>query len=125
MRIRLLCCICCIGWMLSGCSGSDEIPDGVLPVNKLKPLVLEMMLLADYHKDRAVTDTAFDVLAANRAGFERILKNHKVSQATFQFSYTYYQQHPALLKVLTDSLGIAAQRMAEEVMAAPQEPKND
>jgi hypothetical protein len=110
--------------LLIGCAEKNEVPKGVLPVDKMKPLVLDMMLLADYHKDRAFTDSAFNVQAANRAGFERILQLHKVTREKFTASYAYYQKHPLLLKMLTDSLANAAQRMAEAMMTTSQEPQN-
>lgn len=107
----------------SGCAGKDEIPKGILSINKMKPLVIDMLLLADYHKDRSLTDSSFDVQVANRAGFERILQIHKVSKETFLNSYAFYQSRPALLKVLTDTLGNATQRLAEAVMVSPMAPQ--
>lgn len=123
MKIFLIYPVFLACFFITGCAGKDEIPKDILSINKMKPLVIDMLLLADYHKDRSFTDTAFDVQTANRAGFERILQIHKVSKETFRNSYAFYQKRPALLKVLSDTLGNAAQRLAEAVMATPMDPQ--
>ncbi|MBS1746482.1 MAG: DUF4296 domain-containing protein [Bacteroidetes bacterium] len=91
------------------CTDSDTtVPKDVLPVNKMKLIVWDLVQAGAYASTLSEKDTAEKNL--NTAYLTETLKMHQISKKDFFKSFNFYQQHPVLNKQLFDSITAYAQR---------------
>lgn len=89
--------------LLVGCS-SGPVPKGILKAGQMRKVVYDLMQVEEYVTNFAVKDSAIDIKKQRSIFYEQVFKLHNTSRKEFYTSYTYYQQHPDLQKVLYDSL---------------------
>jgi hypothetical protein len=91
------------------CSNRDTtIPKDVLPVNKMKLIVWDLVQAGAYASTLSEKDTSEKNL--NTAYLAEALKMHQISKEDFFKSFDFYQQHPVLNKQLFDSITAYSQR---------------
>ncbi len=90
---------------LASCRSADHIPDNVLPQKKMQAILWDMMradqFLADYVLSR---DSTKNRKTESIKLYKQVFAIHHVSKEEFQRSFSFYKSHPALLKVIMDSL---------------------
>lgn len=91
------------------CTDNDTtIPKNIIPVNKMKLIVWDLVQAGSYASTLSEKDTAEKNL--NTAYLAETLKLHKISKEDFVKSFDFYQKHPVLNKQLFDSITAYAQR---------------
>ena len=98
----------------AACSSPNKIPDDIMDVNKMKPIVWDMMRANSLSQNLRKTDTNL-VKKETLANYERVFKVHGVTKETFFKSYNYYLQHPDKNKILMDTLVAYANRQRTEL----------
>lgn len=97
--------IICIFLFIAGCKSKERIPDNILPQEKMQAILWDMMradqFLADYVLNK---DTTLEKKTESIRFYQQIFDINKVSKAKFQQSFAFYQSHPALLKIIMDSI---------------------
>lgn len=97
--IRLSFIVCLI--LLSACH-QDAVPEGILPLAQMTPLVEEITLLETHYQSKfgapGQYKTALDL------SVQRVLKKAGCTKRTFEKSLKYYAAHPALQKELNEQL---------------------
>jgi hypothetical protein len=91
------------------CSSPNKIPEDVMGINEMKPLLWDMMragILAQNNKGR---DTA-GIRKAAVANYEKVFAIYGTNKETFYRSYQYYMEHPDKHKILMDSVVAYANR---------------
>ncbi|HEX2533779.1 MAG TPA: DUF4296 domain-containing protein [Chitinophagaceae bacterium] len=90
-------------------------PKGVLPVEKMGPLIWDAMradeLVTQNHTQRR--DSSFDLDAYRFGLYNEVFRIHGTSRAQFDSSLKYYQMHPDLMKTVLDGV----QQQAEKATA--------
>jgi hypothetical protein len=104
--ILLACCF--------ACSSPNKIPDDIMDVNKMKPIVWDMMRATSLSQNMRKTDTNL-VKKETLSNYERVFKVHHVTKEEFFKSYNYYLQHPDKNKILMDTLAAYANRQRTEL----------
>jgi hypothetical protein len=103
MRAGLL--ICCAWFLFAGCKSRDHIPGSILPQKKMQAVLWDMMradqFLSYYvlNKDSSLKSETESIKLYNQ-----IFLIHKIDKELFQKSLSFYRSHPALLKVIMDSI---------------------
>ena len=101
MRIPLLLLL--ISVFVFGCKNDER----VLPPKKMQAILWDMMradqFLADYVLNK---DTLLKKTTESLKYYQQIFSIHKVSKDDFQYSFSFYQSHPVLLKEIMDSINI-------------------
>jgi hypothetical protein len=85
-------------------SCKSSIPKDVLPPKKMQAVlwdVLQADEVADYYASR---DSTFKGLAKHVDYYQKVFAIHKITKDDFARSLKYYQDHPASLKIVLDSL---------------------
>lgn len=100
MRITVL--IAAIA-LLAACS-SNDLPKDILPPEKMRLLVYDMVRADELINNRIIRDTTFDVNEQHKKLYDQVFRIHKVGRAEFFKSFRYYQAHPDVNKALFDSL---------------------
>jgi hypothetical protein len=113
------------GWLVVfcllsvGCSDKNSVPSGILPVEKMYPILWDM-IEADQYAGLLPKDTAHvNIKMEHLRLYEQVLQLHNISRQKFQKSYDYYKEHPELNQVLYDSLIAQGSRLRTEAYSHP------
>ena len=122
MRTGLM--ILYISYFIAGCKSKDEIPGNILPQKKMQAVLWDMMradqFLADYILNK---DTSLKKKTESIKLYQEIFDINKITKENFQQSFAFYQSHPALLKIIMDSIAVITTRSPYE--RKNQEPVTD
>ena len=110
---RCLICLFIACTFIKCTPGNNKIPEDVLPVNKMKLIVWDLVQAGAYESFLIEKDTAAKNL--NTAYLTAVLNMHKINKETFFKSFKFYQTNPALDKLLFDSVSAYAQRQRMEI----------
>lgn len=105
MKLLRVCITICV---FVSCSRSNEIPENILPVNKMKVLVWDMIQAGAYESSLIENDSSLKKI--NTSYLSAVLSLHKIKKEDFFTSYNFYQQNPVRSKMLFDSVSAYAQR---------------
>ena len=99
-----------------GCGTKDKLPQGILAENKMKSVLDDMMkadlFLADFVLNK---DTAKRKETESIKRYDTIFAIHQITPDVFFKSLSYYEQHPALLKPILDSLGLQHNNLRNKI----------
>ena len=110
MRIGL---ILLINAILISCGPS--IPKDVLPPDKMKLVLWDIMQADELAEYNLTKDSSFNSLEKHIVYYQDVLTIHKVKKVQFSKSLAYYSNNPELFKVVLDSL----QSFGERLQKAP------
>ena len=103
MRTALLI-ICCL-LIIAGCKNKNRIPADILPQKKMQAILWDMMRADQFLSDFVLNkDTGLDKRTESIKLYSRVFALHHTSMEEYERSFSFYKTHPALLKVIMDSL---------------------
>ena len=87
------------------CSNKNDLPEGILPGPKMEEVMWDMIRAGEFLNVFVFSrDSSVDKVAESQKWYDKIYQVHKISKTDFDRSYSYYQDHPWLMKTLLDSL---------------------
>lgn len=103
--MRKLFLIFLIPFFLFSCSDKSEIPKGVLSKKKMQAVLWDMTRAGEFLNGYVLhRDTSMDKAAESQKWYTKIYQLHKITESEFERSYAWYEDHPALMKELLDSM---------------------
>jgi len=104
--------------VMSACSSSDSIPNGVLAPEKMKIVMFDVLRAQElanlkYGWDTTTMNTNMPVM------LQQVFDIHKISKDDFYTSFRYYEAHPDKNKELFDSLGTYTDRAKQDIYKMP------
>jgi hypothetical protein len=87
--------------VLNACQ-QNTVPQGILPLAQMAPLVEEITLLETHYQSRYGVPSQYK--EALDISVKSIFKKARCSKATFEKSLKYYAGHPELQKALNEQL---------------------
>lgn len=85
---------------------ADKRPADILPQEKMREVMWDLLKASEFVDGYvAIRDTAGNKTATAIALNNKIYELHKITKSQFDKSYRYYQDHPAQMKSILDSLG--------------------
>ena len=85
------------------CSSPNKIPDDILGIDKMKPIVWDMLRAGALSQNLHKIDST--LLKKERLeNYEQVFKIYGITKDDFYKSYNYYLQHPDKNKILIDSV---------------------
>jgi len=91
-------------------SCSTPLPKDVLPPEQMKIVLWDVLRADELAGYNLISDTSLNRIETYTGYYQQILDIHKISRDRFKKSLLYYQNHPALFKVVLDSLQNYADR---------------
>lgn len=120
-RISGLLTVFCL--IIVGCSDKDSVPSGILSVDKMYPIMWDMIEADQYAallaKDSTRIGKNLDIKLEHLRLYEQVLQSYDISRGKFEKSYNYYKEHPELNQLLYDSLVAQGNRLRTEAYAHP------
>ena len=103
--MRQLVIFLCIILFIVACSSKNKVPKDVLPKQQMEDVMWDLLrggeMLEVYKLPK---DSSNNKAAIAQQYYDEIFLLHKTDRAAFQKSYTWYQQHPALMRDILDSI---------------------
>ena len=91
--------------LLQSCSDKNEVPEGVLPRQKMREVMWDMIRAGEFLQTYVFPkDSTIDKVAESQKWHDKIYEFHKTDKAEFEKSYAYYKEHPSLMKDMLDTL---------------------
>lgn len=95
-------------WLVAAClllaSCSSKSSSNILPENKMKQIVFDMIRVDEYVSSYLVKDSSINLQKERLNLYNKVFALHNTSKDQFYNSFKYYQQHPDQQKVMFDSL---------------------
>ena len=88
---------------LSSCSHKEKMPPDIFPMNKMKLLVWDMEMADQKASEQFLLQKDSMRMEATSL-YQQVFAKYKTDKRTFYKSFSYYESHPELLKVLFDSI---------------------
>ena len=85
-------------------SCKSSIPKDILPPKKMQAVLWDVMQADEVAEYYASSDSTFKGLARHVNYYQTIFAIHRITKNDFTRSLKYYQDHPANLKPILDSL---------------------
>lgn len=116
MRGRLL--IPLLIFFLLSCKGKNKIPAGVLPQKKMQAVLWDIMRADQFLSDYVLSkDSGINKVTESLKYYEQIFAIHKTTKEQFQKSFSFYKDHPMLLKAIMDSINHASSVAPTQIVA--------
>lgn len=101
-------------FLWAGCSQADVIPGDIIPKNKMETILWQLMQTDEFVNYTVVRDTTLSLDKQRIKLYNQVLMLNKVSREEFKKSYQFYMAHPAISKVMFDSLSVKGNRPYEQ-----------
>jgi hypothetical protein len=86
------------------------VPDGILPPDKIQPIIFDLLRADEYVNNFVMRDTMLKREKEAVKLYEQVFVIHGITSADFYKSYRYYQAHPDKNRALFDSLSAFVSR---------------
>jgi uncharacterized protein DUF4296 len=86
------------------CRRGEQIPNNVLSKEKMQAVMWDMMNASQYLSLYVLGKDSVDKTAETVRIYGQVFQVNQITKAQFEKSYEYYRDHPALMKVIMDSL---------------------
>lgn len=81
---------------------NDLVPAGILPLEKMAPLVTEVTLLETHYQSKYGVPSQYKT--ALDGSVKKVLKKANCNKRTFEKSLKYYAAHPTLQEALNETI---------------------
>ena len=118
MRAGLL--IICGLFIFAGCKNKNRIPARIIPQKQMQAILWDMMRADQFLGDFVLKkDSGLDKRAESINIYRQVFAIHHISKEQFGESFSFYKAHPALFKVIMDSLSMTKTEAPTEMIKQP------
>jgi len=103
LRIGRLFAIVFVLFLVISC-GSDGVPRGVIPPEKFKKVLWDMMRAESYMDGKDAWDSTYPKIVEQAALYNQILASHKTNAKEFKKSLHFYRENTDIYKPIIDSM---------------------
>jgi hypothetical protein len=104
--------------ILFSCSQKTKVPDTILPPEKMEKLLMDMLRTEELLNKVQIDSTLKDSVTRFNL-YQSVLAFHKTDKENFKKSFTYYENHPNLLKPILDSMYAQASKKTDTTIKMP------
>jgi hypothetical protein len=101
--------------MAFSCSRSGRVPSDIIGREKMGAILFDIGMAEGHLESFYFRDSTANRDSLLRRELDKVLAIHHVSQSEFRRSYDFYKTHPAIFKVMTDSLQAQSQRSQDKL----------
>jgi hypothetical protein len=102
--MRRLFSIVTLSIVIYSCRGKEAIPANVMPREKMQEVLWSMLNAGEFINGYVLTKDSVDKVLEGAKIYGQVFQVHKVTREEFERSFSWYKQHPELMKVILDSL---------------------
>lgn len=99
--------------LVVSCGSKSDVPKSVLPKEKMEDVMWDMLRADEFVKEYMLArDSSLRDTAEYIKMYERIFRLNKTNRGQYAESFTYYRNHPKLMKEILDSLNVRGQQQS-------------
>jgi hypothetical protein len=103
--MRQLVILLSFSLILAACSKKGKIPRDILSKQQMEDVLWDVLRGGEFLEIYMFPkDSTIDKAFKAQEWYDEIFRLHKTDRLSFQKSYTWYQQHPVIMKEVLDSL---------------------
>ena len=96
--------------ILDSCSGRITIPKGVIKPPQMEEVLFDMMKADALATEIVKKDSSINLPARNIELYKKVFSAHNITRADFDSSYSFYEKHPEMMRILLDSMNVMRER---------------
>lgn len=98
----------------SSCNNKAEVPEGILPTEKMEQILLDMVRADEIINRQIYVDSVYKTMGGRTRIYQDVFTKHKLTREQFQKSLNFYQNRPDLLKIVLDSMQSEVKRAEQK-----------
>ena len=91
-------------FFLISCKDKEQIPKDILPKEKMQEVLWDLINAGEFLNGYIMIKDSIDKTAESVKIYGQVFQLHHITKEKFDKSYLYYREHPALMKLVLDSL---------------------
>jgi hypothetical protein len=112
--------IACFLIIITGCKNKNRIPADIIPQKKMQNIVWDMMRADQFLSDFVLNkDSSLDKRTESIKLYSKVFAIHHISKEQYGKSFSFYKTHPALFKIIMDSLSQPKTEPPTEMIKQP------
>jgi hypothetical protein len=97
---------CCL-FILLGCKNNNRIPHDIIPQKDMQAVLWDIMRADQFLVDFVIKkDSSLDKKTESSKLYQQIFDLHHITKDQFRESFSFYQKHQDLFKIIMDSLSM-------------------
>lgn len=98
----------------SSCNSKAEVPEGILPTEKMEQILLDMVRADEIINRQIYVDSVYKTMGGRTRIYQDVFTKHKLTKEQFKKSLNFYQNRPDLLKIVLDSMQSEVKRAEQK-----------
>lgn len=99
--------------LLWSCSEKNKIPAKIIQPNEMQNILWDVMRAQALSNEIARKDSSINEIAETKVLTQRVFEIHNITSTAFSRSYSWYTNHPDIMKIIFDSLNAQNQRESQ------------
>ena len=112
MRVTLFIVSC----IMLSCSGKNTVPAGIIPQKEMQNILWDVIRAQAMAEEIALKDSTINKPAETKVLTQKVFEIHKVKASEFDESYSWYTNHPEVMRVIFDSLNNQKRKNDNDIM---------
>src|SRR5689334_24439349 len=96
--MKLLAYLLCIVISMYSCHDKDQVPPNILTKEKMQDVMWSLISAGEFINGYVILKDSIDKVSETEKIYGRVFQFHKISREDFERSYTYYKQHPEIMR---------------------------
>ncbi len=101
------------------CAGKTHYPKGVMKQQQMQEVLWDMLKADAIASEIVRTDSSIKLTTKNIELYKKVFIAHKITRNDFELSYSFYEKHPELMRVLLDSMNAERDRKSAIINRPP------
>jgi hypothetical protein len=102
--MRKLSLVFFIASLILSCADKAKVPKDILPPEKMQLVLWDMISAGEFLNGYILNKDSADKVAESSIQYGQVFQVQHITREDFEKSWQYYRDHPALMKVVLDSL---------------------
>ena len=95
------------------CLGKNKVPSEIIKQDEMKKILWDVIRAQALSTAIARRDSTVNEVAETKVLTQKVFEIHKITSTAFNQSYTWYTNHPDMMRTIFDSLNAQNQRESQ------------
>ncbi|HWH62909.1 MAG TPA: DUF4296 domain-containing protein [Ginsengibacter sp.] len=95
------------------CLGKNKVPSEIIKQDEMKKILWDVIRAQALSTAIARKDSTVNEVAETKVLTQKVFEIHKITSTAFNQSYTWYTNHPDMMRTIFDSLNAQNQRESQ------------
>jgi Domain of unknown function (DUF4296) len=112
-----------VAGLFASCLEKNNVPSAIIQPDEMQKILWDVIRAQALSSEMARKDSSVNEIAETKVLTERVFEIHKTTSNEFNQSYTWYTNHPDIIKIIFDSLNNQNQRESQLEMKEKMTPQ--